>query len=147
MPVRCRVLLGRPLPQVPLTMTAVLDRALKILELLATNPGGLPLHVIADRLDIPRSATHRLLTELVREGYARQDRDGGPYLLTIKLVSLGLTYLSRNGILDIAQPILDRLAERSGELARLGVVSDERLTWVAKAQGARIGLRYDPDAG
>ncbi|MFC7539888.1 helix-turn-helix domain-containing protein [Siccirubricoccus deserti] len=59
-------------------MTAVLDRALRLLELLATAPAGLPLHAMADRLAIPRSATHRLLAELVRQGYVRQDRDQGP---------------------------------------------------------------------
>jgi IclR family acetate operon transcriptional repressor len=30
---------------------------------------------------------------------------------------------------------------------RLSVVDGERLTWVARAQGARQGLRYDPDMG
>ena len=30
---------------------------------------------------------------------------------------------------------------------RLGVVDGERLTWIAKSQGARSGLRYDPDMG
>ncbi len=128
-------------------MTAVLDRVLRVLELLATHAEGLPLHTLADRLDIPRSAAHRLLSDLARQGYVRQERDGGPYGLTIKLVSLGLTYLSQTGILDIAQPILDRLAAETGELVRLGIVDRDRLTWVAKAQGARSGLRYDPDAG
>lgn len=128
-------------------MTAVLDRALQILEMLSLHADGLPLHVVADSLNIPRSATHRLLTELVRHGYVRQDRDGGPYLLTIRLVSLGLTYLARNGIPDVAQPIIDRLGARHGQLCRLGIVNGTRLTWVAKMQGAREGLRYDPDDG
>lgn len=126
-------------------MTSVLDRTLAILELLAEHGGGLPLHVIADRLDIPRSATHRLLADLTRHGYVRQEREGGPYVLTIKLVALGLGYLARNGITDIAQPILDRLADTTGELVRLAVVDGDRLTFVAKAQGAKGGLRYDPD--
>jgi DNA-binding IclR family transcriptional regulator len=128
-------------------MTAVLDRALQILEVLALHADGLPLHVVADSLNIPRSATHRLLTDLVRHGYVRQERDGGPYLLTIRLVSLGLTYLARNGIPDVAQPIIDRLGTRHGQLCRLGIVNGRRLTWVAKMQGARGGLRYDPDDG
>ena len=128
-------------------MTAVLDRSLRLLEQLALQAEGLPLHVLADRLQIPRSAAHRLLNELIREGYVRQEREGGPYSLTIRLVSLGLTYLARNGIPDVAQPILDSLARRSGELCRLGITDTTGLTWVAKAQGARDGLRYDPDDG
>ena len=44
-------------------------------------------------------------------------------------------------------PWLDKLAIESGELVRLAIVDDDRLTWVAKAQGSRKGLRYDPDMG
>jgi DNA-binding IclR family transcriptional regulator len=51
----------------------------------------------------------------------------------------------RTGLDDLAQPILDRLAAETGELARLALVDGQRLVWVAKAQGARSGLRYDPD--
>lgn len=128
-------------------MTAVRDRALAILELLAQSQPGLPLMEISDRLDIPRGATHRVLADLKDAGYVRQDRDGGPYRLTAKIAALGLSYLAKNGITDIAQPILDGLAHRTGELVRLAVIDDDRLTWVAKAQGAQSGLRYDPDDG
>jgi DNA-binding IclR family transcriptional regulator len=43
--------------------------------------------------------------------------------------------------------VLDRLAEASGELVRLSLVDGDRLVWVAKAQGATAGLKYDPDSG
>lgn len=128
-------------------MSGVLDRTLGILELLARHGDGLELAVIADRLNMPRSAAHRLLTDLVRCGYVRQTREMGEYMLTTKLVSLGLSFLSHSGIVDFSQPLLDRLAELSGELVRLAVIDGERLTWVARAQGARQGLRYDPDMG
>jgi IclR family transcriptional regulator, acetate operon repressor len=128
-------------------MSGVLERTLGILELLSQHGEGMELAAIADQLDIPRSAVHRLLADLTRLGYVRQTRGHGDYLLTTKLVSMGLSYLSNSGIVDIAQPLLNRLAEASGELARLSVVDGDRLTWVARAQGARQGLRYDPDMG
>lgn len=128
-------------------MSGVLERTLGILELLSQHGEGLELAVMADRLNMPRSAAHRLLADLVRCGYVRQARGRGDYLLTTKLVSMGLSYLSNSGIVDIAQPLLNQLAEVSGELVRLSVVDGERLTWVARAQGARQGLRYDPDMG
>jgi IclR family transcriptional regulator, acetate operon repressor len=126
---------------------SVLERTLGLLELLARHGHGLELAVLADQLNIPRSGVHRLLTDLVRHGYVRQVREHGDYVLTTKLVSLGLSYLSNSGIVDIAQPLLDQLAETSGELVRLSVIDSQRLTWVARAQGARQGLRYDPDMG
>jgi DNA-binding IclR family transcriptional regulator len=128
-------------------MSGVMERTLAILERLAKDVGGVSLATLADELDIPRSAMHRLLTELAGLGYVRQSRGRGEYMLTTKLVSLGLNYLKGSRVVDLCQPILDRLAEASGELVRLGVVDVDHVTWVALSQGARSGLRYDPDQG
>lgn len=128
-------------------MTNALDRGLLILEHLAAHPDGLPLGLIADALDVPRSACHRLLVELLQRGYVRQENARGDYVMTTKVASLGLSFLSASGIVDIAQPIIERLAESTGELARLSVVDGDRLTWVAKVEGGRKGFRYDPDMG
>jgi DNA-binding IclR family transcriptional regulator len=128
-------------------MSGVMSRTLAILERLAGDVNGLPLATLADELDIPRSAAHRLLSELVELGWVRQSRDRGDYRLTTRLVSLGLTHLKLSGVPDLCQPIIDRLAVQSGELVRMGVVDEDHLTWVVTAQGATSGLRYDPDAG
>ncbi len=128
-------------------MSSLLERGLKVVELLAAQPQGMALSAIAAAAGLPLSATHRLLAELVRVGYVRQLRDQGDYLLTIKLVSLGLSFLSASGMVDVAQPSLDALAETSRELVRLAIVDGDELVFVAKAQGATRGLRYDPDMG
>lgn len=128
-------------------MSLALDRGLSLIEHLAQHPDGVPLASLATELDMPLSACHRLLADLARRGYVRQIRAQGDYVLTTKVVTLGLGYLSNAGIVDIAEPLLDRLAATSGELVRLSIVDDDRLTWVAKAQGTRKGLRYDPDMG
>lgn len=128
-------------------MSSPLERSFNILELLAVHPEGQSISLIASSLDLPLSATHRMLAELARCGYVRQVREQGEYVLTIKLVSLGLGFLSASGVVDVAQPALDRLADESGELVRLAVVDGDDLTFVAKAQGARRGLKYDPDMG
>ena len=128
-------------------MSSILERSFKVLEHLAACPEGMPLSTLASELEMPLSATHRLLAELIRCGYVRQDQNHSDYMLTIKIVSLGLSFLSASGIVDIAQPPLDRLAAESQELVRLGIVDGDQLTFVAKAQGATRGLRYDPDMG
>lgn len=125
---------------------SLLERAIRLLELLAAEAPGLRLNDVSERLGIPKSAAHRLLAELSRFGYVRQN-DAGAYLLTTKVLSLGYAWLSSSGVADMVQPILDRLAGQTGELVRYAVVDGDRLTWVAKAQGARFGLRLDPDQG
>jgi DNA-binding IclR family transcriptional regulator len=128
-------------------MSGVLERSLAVLEKLAVHPEGCSLSALAAAANMPVSAAHRLLVELGRCGYVRQNREQGEYTLTIKLVALGLSFLSRSGVVDVAQPLLDSLANECGELVRLAVVDGNDLTFVAKAQGAKSGLRYDPDMG
>jgi DNA-binding IclR family transcriptional regulator len=123
-----------------------IERVLSVLEHLTQDPRGLPMQTLAEQLGIPKSATHRLLAELVRLGYVRQNPDNLRYQLSTKLVAMGFRYLASSGA-DIVQPVLDRLAQETGELVRLGVIEGERQTWIAKSQGARSGLRYDPDMG
>jgi DNA-binding IclR family transcriptional regulator len=125
----------------------LLRRALDLVELLAGHARGLPLQTIADTLGIPKSGAHRLLAELVSYAYVTQDAETGRYLLTTRFATLGLKHLANSGVVDVSQSVLNRLADRSGELVRLAVVDYPRLVWVAKAQGARSGLRYDADMG
>lgn len=122
------------------------ERALNALELLSEAPAGLSLASVAAGLRMPKSGAHRLMAELVRMGYAGQD-ETGRYHLTARLVSVAFRHLAALGTVDAAQPILDQLAAMSGELVRLSVTDGTRQVWVAKAQGARIGLIYDPQMG
>ncbi|OWJ79375.1 IclR family transcriptional regulator [Haematobacter genomosp. 1] len=125
-------------------MSSVVEKSLAIIEGLAEHPAGLSVSHIAGMTGQPVSGVHRTLHELIRLGYVRQIADGGDYTLSIKLAALGLGFMRRAGINDVVQPILDRLAAESGELIRLSVIDNSALTWVAVAQGATTGLRYDP---
>ncbi len=127
--------------------SGLLERTLAVIELLSVNARGMQLSEVADHLRIPRSAAHRVLTHLSELGYVRQDRRLGVYQLTAKIASLAFAFLAGVGVTDLAQPILDRLARDTGELVRLAMVDGRRLIWVAKSQGARFGLRYDPEMG
>jgi len=122
------------------------NRAISILELLSQHAWGLSAHDIAARLGIPFAATQRVLAGLIERGYAHGGPEKGDlFRLRVKLPALGLAYLGATGVTDLVQPILDDLAKRTGELVRLAVIEADSLTWVAKSQGARSGLLYNPD--
>jgi DNA-binding IclR family transcriptional regulator len=128
-------------------MSVALERGMAILELLSTDRDGMQLSRLAETLDIPHSATHRLLMSLIEMGYVHQMRDMGNYCLSLKAVSLGIRFVSKHDLIDLARPLIDELASVSGELSRLGLIDGERLVWVSKSLGTRAGLRYDPDSG
>lgn len=128
-------------------MSGALEKSLAILEFLVDYPDGASLAQIATELNQLRSGCHRTLQELIRFGYVRQLPQRGDYALTTRLAAMGLSFIGKSGVVDIAQPVLQRLARTTEELVRLAIVDGERLTLVAKAQGARSGLLYDPDMG
>ena len=122
------------------------ERCLGIIELLADGAREMPLGEIAERLALPKSGAHRLLTTLVDLGWAEQDRTTGFYRLTMRLAVLGQQFYVASGVPDICQPVLDRFARDCGEFARLAVVDGSSLVWIAHAQGATGGLLYQPAA-
>jgi len=121
------------------------ERCLGILELLADGAREMPLGEIAERLAVPKSGAHRLLTTLVDLGWAEQERSTGFYRLTMRLAVLGQRFYHASGVPDICQPVLDRFAHDCREFARLAVVDGSALVWIAHAQGAVGGLVYQPN--
>lgn len=123
------------------------DRSLLILEALLKEVNGCALSQLSVDLDIPKSAMHRILTAMKDMGYIYQDELTQHYKLTLKIASMGLNYLSSRSITETFQPYLNELAETSSELVRLGIIEEERIIWIGKAQGSKSGLKYDPDSG
>jgi DNA-binding IclR family transcriptional regulator len=121
------------------------DRTIAMLELLALAEEPLKLSDIAHRLDIPKSASHRILTSLLENGWARQSNESDCYALTIRMALIGQKQLDRLNVTDLKQPILNDLAERTRELVRLTAVQNNSLVWIGSARGRRSGLVFEPD--
>ena len=122
----------------------LLERCVETTELMAGSAGALRLSDIAQALDLPKAAAHRLLRELCTLGWVEQDGDEGPYRLTLRFGLLGYRVLQASGLPDLTQPLLQRLADRTQELARLTVPAPDGLVWFSSAQGAPPGLVYQP---
>jgi DNA-binding IclR family transcriptional regulator len=122
----------------------LLERCVEVTELMAGGAGPQRLSDIAQALDLPKSATHRLLRELCAQGWMAQDDADGPYRLTLRFGLLGHRVLLGIGLVDLTQPLLQHLADRTRELARLTVATGDGLVWLASAQGAPPGLMYQP---
>ena len=128
-------------------MPDYVDRCLSLIEALAEAPSSVSLGALALQLDLPKSATHRLLQSLAQRGYVEQDSTSQDYALSLKVALLGFRFLDAHQLPDVAQSELERLARDAGEYCRIAIVDGEDLAWVARAQGATLGLRYDPPMG
>lgn len=129
-----------------MTVIAV-ERCLSLVETLAGETAPVELVELAKRVGLPNSATHRTLSTLVDRGWVVQDPASQNYALSLRLCSLAFRNLEARAVSDVMQAVLDGLAKRTREYCRLAVVEGEDLVWVARAQGATGGLRYDPDMG
>ena len=121
-----------------------LGRAVDVIELLADSPRGERLSAIAQRLELPKSAVHRLLAPLAARGWVEQDPAAGHYMLSLRFAALGRRLFDATGLHETCQPVLDRLARDSRELVRLTLAHEDGLGWLCSAQGAPPGLRYEP---
>ncbi len=122
----------------------LLERCVELVEQLSALPDGARLSDLARALDLPKTAAHRLLAELARLGWVEQPGADGPYRLTMRLPLLTQRVLHATGLADLAQPVLERVAHESAELARLTVALPDQLVWLAQVQGAPPGLMYQP---
>lgn len=129
-----------------MTVNAV-ERCLAIIETLSGEADPVDLTDIARRVGVPVSAVHRTLATLMARGWVVQDPVSQNYALSLRLSTLAFRNLDARAVPDVVQAVLDRLARRTQEYCRLAIVEGEDLVWVARAQGATAGLRYDPDMG
>ena len=126
---------------------AAIDRCLRLIEALAGQVEPVELVELAGKVDLPNSAAHRILSTLLSNGWVVQDPVSQKYALSLRLSTFAFRNLDARGIPDVAQSALDDLAARTKEYCRLAIVEGEDLIWVARAQGATVGLRYEPDMG
>jgi DNA-binding IclR family transcriptional regulator len=99
-----------------------LDRAARILKLLAGGPRRLGVSELAQRLELPAPTVHGLLQTLQAHGFVEQDRDSGKYQLGAGLLQLGNSYLDLNELRARSIVHADRLAARTDAAVRVGVL-------------------------
>ncbi len=119
-----------------------LARGLAVMRCVAESGRPVTIADVSRRLGLSRAAVRRCLHTLNLLGYVGQDAQG--YVVRRQALSLGHPYLSLNALAARAQPLLNRLRDMLGESCSLGLMEEDHLLYVARAETARImsiGLR------
>ena len=106
------------------------DRAARILKVLASGPRRLGVSQLADQLGLSRPTVHGLLQTLAAHGFVEQDRDSDKYQLGAGLLHLGNSYLDLTELRARSIVHADRLASRTGAAVRVGVLHGASVTVV-----------------
>lgn len=127
-----------------------LFNALRILELLAMEPGGLTLADLVQQAELAKSSVHYLLVTLERCGYVHRNARSGRYLLGVKLFSMANQAASCLELRQRCSSYLSGLRLRTGLTAHLALFDQTEIVLVAKFETTRgaqlaswIGKRMD----
>ncbi len=97
------------------------DRAARILRVLADHPGRLSLSELTERMELPKATVYGLARTLADHGLIEQSDDRERYQLGPTLVRLANRYLDGNEVRARSVAWAQWLAEESGEAVRVGV--------------------------
>jgi DNA-binding IclR family transcriptional regulator len=106
------------------------DRAARILRVLASGPRRLGVSEIAERLDLTRPTVHGLLRTLQAHGFVEQDRHSDKYQLGAGLLQLGTSFLDLSELRARSLVHAERLASRADAAVRVGVMHGESVVIV-----------------
>lgn len=96
-----------------------LARALTILRELGGEPNGLTLTELSNRVGLAPSTTHRLLTTLETQRFARLAPSDSRWRIGVETFSTGAAFARARDIVEIARPALTELRDRTGETTNL----------------------------
>ena len=114
------------------------DRALDLLEALATAEGEVSITALAARTKLHVSTVHRLLATLLRRGYVRQNAETSRYYAGAKLATLAEGRSRYNELRLAARPVLQTLVEATRETANLSVLDDTAAVYIETAASPQV---------
>jgi DNA-binding IclR family transcriptional regulator len=115
-----------------LPVLSSVSRALALLDSFSAEEPELSLSELARRSGTHKSSAFRLLSTLETRGFVEKVPSGRGYRLGWKLVELAGRLLARRGLRELAAPLMEELAEDSGEIVHLSVLDGGEILYLDK---------------
>lgn len=126
----------------------MVERAFRLLDLLATSDAGYSLSELARQLGMSKSSAHGLLKTLESGGVVELDGERR-YALGPRIYNLTQAYIRRSGLRRFAMPAMRRLAALTGETVFLGQIEPDGVRIIERVEepGGRAALRVSARRG
>lgn len=138
-----------PLPPTNKYIVPALAQGLGILSLFGGENRSFTAPEIAKRLSLPRTKVFRLLQTLQSLDYVRCGDDKRHFTLGPALLRGGFEYLASLDMVEVAQPILQRLRDRTGLSSHMAIRDQREIVYVSRfparstmASGVNVGTRF-----
>jgi len=124
-------------------MIQVLDRAMKIVELLGEEPKKeFPLSQIAEKLNLDKGTCSRIIKSLSERGFVYQEVPRGGYKLGYKLYHITGSSVDNAELTKIARKDIDALGRELNETALLATIhNDKRIVLYSTVPDRNIMVR------
>lgn len=106
------------------TPPRAIGRVLQIVKAIAQWPGPVTLAELSSEIDVPRTSLFAILKGLQAEDYVIFEREH--YSLGPAAIRLGAAITQRQSFPATAMPVLEKLAEDTGETVILSVLAEDR---------------------
>jgi len=110
---------------------AGLEKGIAVLELFSNQYPKLAPIQAAQLAGLPRATARRCLRTLEKLGYL--SFDGKYYSMTPRVLRLGHAYFDTTQLAKVAQPVLETLAQRTGEAASVALLDGADCVFIARA--------------
>ena len=127
-------------PCIPAATQSVpsLDKALSILEMIASSHSGLSLPDLVKKSGLPKSSVHCILVTMQRREYLHRNENTGRYMFGLKLFSLGNMALSGLQLREQAEPCLFALMQQTRLTTHMAILEQDEAVLIAKVSGPSI---------
>jgi DNA-binding IclR family transcriptional regulator len=112
-----------------------IGRAFAILEEIARNRDGVALAELSKRVGLHTSTAFHLVRTMMALGYVRQVADGKRYRVGRPLFALAASALDEIEMASLATPVLEALAEKTGESGHFAVRMSDAVLVLARTAG------------
>ena len=137
------------LPPANKYIVPALAQGLGILSLFGGENRSFTAPEIARRLSLPRTKVFRLLQTLQSMDYVRCGEDKRHFTLGPALLRGGFEYLASLDMVEVAQPILQRLRDRTALSSHMAIRDQREIVYVARfparstsASSVNVGTRF-----
>jgi IclR family acetate operon transcriptional repressor len=111
-----------------------LVRALRLLQEVADAGDGVTLTEVANRVGLPVSSAHRLLSTLQQEGFVRFDGERTLWFVGVKAFTVGNAFLRARDLVQVARPYMRGLMEQCDETVNLAVEDSGQIIYLAQIE-------------
>ncbi|MGF6376322.1 IclR family KDG regulon transcriptional repressor [Clostridiales Family XIII bacterium PM5-7] len=124
-----------------------IERALDIIEAVATEQKGLGLTEISGKVDLHKSTAYRIISTMVKRGYLDKTTDNN-YKIGLKLIEAVSCYINSLELQTEARPFVAQITAKLGLTSHLGILDGDKVVYIEKMDVvstvrmySQIGLR------